>query len=141
MRLRVIAPALALAALGTPALAQDAAEFDAAAAVEAFLTDAATLGATEASVGEVTADGDTVTVDEGAVEMHLENGAVGELRAPVVMQLLSRNRVRLLSGKIKVSAPETAHGFTVETPSAEVVDLGTVFSAEAGETDAKGWCC
>lgn len=78
--------------------------------------------------------GDTVTVDKGAVEMHLENGAVGELRAPVVMQLLSQNRVRLLSGKIKVNAPETAHGFTVETPSAEVIDLGTVFSAEAGET-------
>jgi ferric-dicitrate binding protein FerR (iron transport regulator) len=78
--------------------------------------------------------GDTVTVDEGAVEMYLENGAVGELRAPVVMQLISQNRVRLLSGKIKVSAPETAYGFTVETPSAEVVDLGTVFSVEAADT-------
>jgi ferric-dicitrate binding protein FerR (iron transport regulator) len=78
--------------------------------------------------------GDTVCVEEGMVEMRLDGGTVGELRAPVVLQLLSQNRVRLLTGKIKVNAPARTEGFTVETPSAEVVDLGTVFSVEAAVT-------
>lgn len=78
--------------------------------------------------------GDTVWVEEGLVEMRLEEGVVGQLRAPVILQLLSQNRVRLLSGKIRVNAPAQANRFTVETPSAEVVDLGTEFSVEAAET-------
>ena len=78
--------------------------------------------------------GDAVWVEEGIVEMRLDDGTVGELRAPAILQLLTADRVRLLSGKIKVNAPARAQGFTVETPSAEVVDLGTVFSVEAADT-------
>lgn len=78
--------------------------------------------------------GDTVWVEMGLVEMNLEGGTVGQLRAPAILQLISQDRVRLLSGKIKVYAPSRTNGFTVETPSAEVVDLGTEFSVEAAET-------
>jgi hypothetical protein len=66
--------------------------------------------------------------------MQLDGGTVGQLRAPVILQLVSQDRVRLLSGKIKVNAPARTNGFTVETPSAEVVDLGTEFSVEAAQT-------
>src|SRR5919201_6576240 len=65
MRLRLIAPALTLATLAGPALAQDA--FDPATAVEEFLTDAATLGATEATVGEVSETDGTVTASDVAM--------------------------------------------------------------------------
>lgn len=78
--------------------------------------------------------GDIVCVEEGVVEMQLEGGTMGQLRAPVVLQLLSQNCVRLLTGKIRVNAPARTDGFTVETPSAAVVDLGTEFSVEAAET-------
>ncbi len=80
--------------------------------------------------------GDTVSVNEGLVEMQMQNGAMGQIQAPATLKLMSDNRVRLLSGKIKVNAPQEAHGFTVETSSAEFVDLGTLFSVEAAETGA-----
>lgn len=78
--------------------------------------------------------GDIVCVEEGLVEMQLTGGTIGQLRAPVVLQLLSQNCVRLLTGKIRVNAPARTDGFTVETPSAAVVDLGTEFSVEAAES-------
>lgn len=78
--------------------------------------------------------GETVWVEQGLVEMQLAGGTIGQLQAPVILQLLSQNRVRLLRGKIKVHVPARTDGFTVETPSAEVVDLGTEFSVEAAET-------
>lgn len=78
--------------------------------------------------------GDTVWVEEGLVQIQLEGGTVGQLQAPAILQLLTQDRVRLLSGKIKVNAPARTNGFTVETPSAEVVDLGTEFSVEAAES-------
>lgn len=77
--------------------------------------------------------GDTVWAEEGVIEMRLAAGAVGVLRAPVILQLVRGDRVRLLHGRIMVNAPEQTNGFTVETPSAEVVDQGTLFSVEAAE--------
>ena len=73
---------------------------------------------------EVFCYGDTVRVEEGIVEMTLEGGTVGQLHTPVILQLLSEDRIRLLHGQIKVHVPEQAQGFTVETPWAELVDLG-----------------
>lgn len=78
--------------------------------------------------------GDTVNVEAGTIEMRLKGDTYGILEAPAVLQLLTDNRVRLLSGHIRVNAPEQEQGFTVETPSAEVVDIGTVFSVEANDT-------
>lgn len=66
MRLRLLAPAFAFVTLGAPcASAQDApapGSFDAPSAIRTFLTDAAGLGADEATVGAVTQRGDTVNV-------------------------------------------------------------------------------
>lgn len=77
--------------------------------------------------------GDTVWADTGVIELRLDTGAVGVLRAPVALQLVSEDRVRLLHGRVTFTAPELTNGFTVETPAAEVVDLGTVFSVESSE--------
>lgn len=76
----------------------------------------------------------TVSVEVGSVAMNFDGGTIGHLKAPVELQLLTQSRVRLLRGKIKVEVSEGAEGFIVETPSAEVIDLGTVFSVEAAET-------
>ena len=81
--------------------------------------------------------GDTIWIDQGAVEMRLSDETVAQLEAPVIMQLLSLDRVRVLSGRIKVNVPKGSEGFTVETDSAEVIDLGTVFSVGAEETGTK----
>lgn len=81
--------------------------------------------------------GDTVSLERGEIELRLSNNTVAVMRAPVVMQVVSLDRVRVLQGRIKVDVAKGAEGFTVETDSAEVVDLGTVFSVGVveGETD------
>ena len=79
--------------------------------------------------------GDTVCLDHGAVELRFTNQTVSQLEAPVVLQLLSVDRVRVLRGRIKVDVPEGCEGFTVETAAAEVVDLGTSFSVEVADEE------
>lgn len=85
MRLRLLAPALTFATLAVPAYAQD---FDAAAAVEKFLTDAAPLGATEATVGEVSEEDGTVTATDVAMRWTTSfdtDGATATVNAEVTM--------------------------------------------------------
>ena len=72
--------------------------------------------------------GDVISLEEGEVELRLLSETVAVLRAPVVMQVVASDRVRVLRGRITVDVANGDKGFTVETASAEVVDLGTVFS-------------
>jgi hypothetical protein len=86
---------------------------------------------------EVISRGDTVSVDRGAVELKFSSDTVAVLEAPLVMQVMSVDRVRVILGNIKVEVAEGAEGFAVETASAEVIDLGTVFAVNVkdGNTD------
>lgn len=81
--------------------------------------------------------GDTMRLDEGAVQVRLENDTVALLESPAIMQLVSLDRVRMIQGGVKVKVADGAEGFSVETDTAEVIDLGTVFSVnfEDGNTD------
>ncbi len=72
--------------------------------------------------------GDVISLEEGEVELRLLSETVAVLRAPVVMQVVASDRVRVLRGRIMVDVAKGDKGFTVETTSAEVVDFGTVFS-------------
>ena len=74
--------------------------------------------------------GDTIWLSEGAAELRLLSDTAVQLEAPLVVQAVSLDRFRVLSGRIKVDVPKGSEGFTVETASAEIVDLGTVFSVE-----------
>lgn len=77
--------------------------------------------------------GDTIWLNEGAVELQLVTDTVAVLEAPTIMQVVSADRVRVFDGGVKVEVAEGAEGFSVETNSAEVVDLGTVFSVNVGD--------
>ena len=81
--------------------------------------------------------GDTIRLDEGAVELRLITDTVAMLEAPTIMQVVSADRVRVIDGGVKVEVAKGAEGFSVETSSAEVIDLGTVFSVNVadGNTD------
>jgi hypothetical protein len=81
--------------------------------------------------------GDTLSIDVGAVALRLSNDVVAKMRAPLVLQLSSVEHVRLIHGRLQVDVPEGAKGFSVETATAEIVDLGTTFAVEAvgGGTD------
>jgi hypothetical protein len=81
--------------------------------------------------------GDTLSVDVGAVALRLSNDVVAQMKAPLVLHLISVEHVRLLHGRIQVDVPKGAEGFSVETATAEIVDFGTTFSVETvdGGTD------
>jgi hypothetical protein len=78
-----------------------------------------------------------LSLEVGAVALRLQNDVVAQMKAPLVLHLISAEHVRLLHGRIQVDVPEGAEGFSVETATAEIVDFGTVFSVETvdGGTD------
>lgn len=73
-----------------------------------------------------------VCLDEGLAEIEFGCGAVAVLNAPVDVELLQVDKVFLHSGQMLVRVPHDgrAAGFRVETPSSQLVDLGTEFGVE-----------
>lgn len=76
----------------------------------------------------------------GVAEILLADGATVVLEGPANFNLETRNRGYLHRGKLVAIVPPRAIGFTVETDTATVVDLGTEFGIEvskAGTTDVQ----
>ena len=65
--------------------------------------------------------------DGGQLELQFKSGATLRCDGPSVVDVLSGMRVRVTQGQVSVRIAESAKGFVVETPDAEVVDLGTEF--------------
>ncbi len=81
---------------------------------------------------------DTLWLDRGAVELSLTNGTVAQLEAPLILEMVSIDRARVLRGRVTVTVSDGAKGFTVETAAAQIIDHGTTFSVdvvESGNTD------
>ena len=66
----------------------------------------------------------------GRVDVALARGAPVVIDGPATWLLESEQRLRFDSGKLAARVPKSAIGFTVATPLAEVVDLGTEFGVE-----------
>lgn len=82
--------------------------------------------------------GHNFNLDAGIVSLTLTQGTALEVQGPAVWTIVDDNRVRLQQGKLLATVPHQAIGFTVETPTSEIVDLGTEFSvtvAPTGSTD------
>jgi len=73
----------------------------------------------------------TLALVEGMATLQFESGASVTLEAPSTLEVLSKMRCRLVEGSLVADVPEPAHGFTVDTDSMEVVDLGTRFGVTA----------
>ncbi|MEA3207442.1 MAG: hypothetical protein QOE70_499 [Chthoniobacter sp.] len=58
-------------------------------------------------------------------------GALVSVTAPARLEVVNSMRLRVVSGRVTADVPERAHGFTIETADARVVDLGTRFGVEA----------
>jgi len=63
----------------------------------------------------------------GLLELQFQSGATLQCRGPGVLEVLSGMRVRVVQGKVSVRVSDSAKGFVIETPDAEVIDLGTEF--------------
>ena len=74
----------------------------------------------------------------GLAELRFASGALVVLQGPTECVLESPSHLRLGRGRLSANVPTEAVGFSVRTPVAAVVDLGTDFgvhSNEAGTTD------
>ncbi len=83
------------------------------------------------------AQGRQIELTAGMAEVRFDDGAVVLLEAPAVFTPQNRNGLSLEAGKLTARVPASAVGFSVRTPQAEIVDLGTEFGVEVqpiGET-------
>ncbi|MEM6258666.1 MAG: LamG-like jellyroll fold domain-containing protein [Planctomycetota bacterium] len=79
--------------------------------------------------------GQRLVLAQGFAEITTASGAVAILEAPATIELTDNNNaVYLSSGKL-VGRCETpsSKGFTVSTPSAQIIDIGTEFGVEVNE--------
>jgi hypothetical protein len=67
----------------------------------------------------------------GLVELEFRSGARVVIESPAVFSLVNGNEMTLVSGKLMAHVPARAAGFTVQTSSGAVVDLGTRFGVNA----------
>ena len=90
-----------------------------------------------------TADGSrlgkgTLRLAEGLATLHFDSGAEVILEAPATLILADAMNCELTRGTLVSDIPESAQGFRIKTPSADVVDYGTRFAVsvyeETGET-------
>ncbi len=81
-----------------------------------------------------------ISLEEGCAELNLVNGVRLILEAPSVIEFVKRDQVVLKSGSLVAKVPKKAIGFTVITPSSEVVDLGTEFGVSVNNAGASELC-
>ena len=98
--------------------------------IVATLTDS--INAEWISEEEIPADGEVLrqgelTLARGFAEITFDNGAVVVVEGPAIIELESPKAMFVTSGKISAVVSDYATGFTVNTLSASIVDLGTEF--------------
>jgi hypothetical protein len=84
--------------------------------------------------------GGVLRLDQGLAKLMFANGAEVILEAPVSVRIRNHNQINLVRGKLVAYCPATAHNFTVQTQSLQIIDLGTEFGVEVsseGEVDAQ----
>ena len=72
----------------------------------------------------------TSRLAEGVVELEFDGGARVSIEGPAEFAPRSGQRMELTRGRLVAYVPKQARGFTVDTPTAEVIDLGTEFGVE-----------
>jgi ferric-dicitrate binding protein FerR (iron transport regulator) len=68
----------------------------------------------------------------GAMALTLRNGVELVIEGPANLDLLGELKAVLRSGSVVVKMPKGMDGFRVETPTTEVLDLGTEFAVKVG---------
>jgi hypothetical protein len=70
---------------------------------------------------------------EGYAQITFDGGAKVIIEAPVEIKLQNTAKAYLQSGKMSATVPVEARGFTLNTPSSSIVDLGTEFGVHVKE--------
>lgn len=77
--------------------------------------------------------GQTLMMRRGLMELEFTSGARVTLEGPVAFTAESPMNAYLSQGKLTTHVPESAQGFTVNSPGVQTVDLGTEFGLFVGE--------
>jgi ferric-dicitrate binding protein FerR (iron transport regulator) len=90
------------------------------------------------AVGGAFLDGEELTLLEGEAHVSMSSGADFVLKSPGSLRFVSAKHVRLLRGVMTAQVAEWGTGFTVDTETMRVIDLGTRFAIDAsmGEGEA-----
>lgn len=75
--------------------------------------------------------GTPLRLESGVVELAFSSGARAAVQGPVEFKVADWNSLELRQGRLSAEVPKQAIGFTVRTPNATVVDLGTRFGIDA----------
>ena len=95
--------------------------------------------ATAPAADSLLAAGRKLAFQRGLMEVVFDGGAKTIVQGPAEVEVQSPSAVLLLRGSLTADVPAMAHGFTVHTPNATVVDLGTRFgvACQAEQTDVE----
>ena len=74
-----------------------------------------------------------VSIAAGIVRLQFDDGVNVTLQGPAELDLVSSGHTTLHKGLLTAAVPAGAEGFRVDTPMAEVVDLGTAFGVQLDE--------
>ena len=77
---------------------------------------------------------ETLFLRSGMAKLLFDDGVEVTLRGPAQFDLISRGSTKLTLGALTATVPPGAEFFRVETPSAEVFDLGTAFGVNVSES-------
>jgi FecR-like protein len=80
-------------------------------------------------------EGKLLQIGAGVAEFTLAKGVCVVVEGPAIFEVLSAARFRLDRGRLAATVPPQGIGFTVVTPTAEVIDLGTQFGVEVDGSD------
>ncbi len=75
----------------------------------------------------------TLDLVEGIATLHFDSGAEIVMEAPATVEVLDAMNCRLKRGTVVADVPPSAHGFSIDTTQAKVVDWGTRFGLSASE--------
>lgn len=85
---------------------------------------AAVRWATPVSATAPVVGGQRLRLLEGVARLHLDGGVDVTLEGPTEVEIVSAMQVRATSGTLRAVANASAEGFVIETPSAQVVQVG-----------------
>ena len=78
--------------------------------------------------------GNRLQLESGLAEIHFGNGAQVILEGPADLEIRGKSAGFLHRGRVSVRVPESAVGFTLDSPGGRVIDLGTAFGVHVGES-------
>lgn len=74
-----------------------------------------------------------LSMNQGLMELEFSSGARVTLQGPASMTVVSPMSIILFRGRLTADVPESAHGFSVRTPSGQAIDLGTRFGLQVSD--------